>query len=101
MERTARRWTSSPNGPSGRSGSSRSRSRDGPAQEGPRVSPPGHYLNRRKSERSPDGLLDLLIQHYDELSRFVALADARGDGPENRRQVGEFSVPRSATPSRS
>jgi hypothetical protein len=37
-------------------------------------------LNRRKSETAPDSVLDLLIQHHDELSRLIALADTDPHG---------------------
>jgi hypothetical protein len=50
-------------------------------------------LNRPKSEKHPDGLLDLLIQHYDELSQLVALAETACDGPESRSHADELSGP--------
>lgn len=40
------------------------------------VSPTRHYLNREKTERKPEGLLRLLIRHYDALDRLVAIADS-------------------------
>ncbi len=65
------------------------------------VSRPRRYLNRRKSEKVPASLLDLLLQHYDELSRLVALAPGGGDGPASRRQSDEVPGLKTATPSRS
>ena len=60
-------------------------------------------MNRRKSEKSPDSLLDLLIQHYDELSELVALAETACGGPRKagltptnspaRRRREEQTVP--------
>ena len=66
-----------------------------------RVSRPRHYLNRRKSEKVPESLLDLLIQHYDELSRLVALGDSESSRPESHVQAGKPARPQTAIPSRS
>jgi hypothetical protein len=48
------------------------------------VSRPGHFLNRRRAEKRPDSLLDLLMGHYDELARMV---DLFGAAFEDRARV--------------
>ncbi len=62
------------------------------------MSPTRRYLNRDVAEKSEEGLLDLLVRHYDELGRLMSLTSDGSCGKKSRRQAGKVSGPKTATP---
>ena len=53
------------------------------------MNPTRHYLNRSR----PTSLLDLLVEHYDELDRLIALTDGASDSEKRARKTVRLTSP--------